>query len=105
MVLFPSQSALNEAFSSRHVLRQPVSDPSHRKHPKPDFSIWNVSEDVKSKANALSAEAKAEISKASSAAQAKTGEIELYSPKYYAACTFGGLAACVGITVLLAYIG
>ncbi|PHH72919.1 hypothetical protein CDD82_5733 [Ophiocordyceps australis] len=35
--------------------------------------------------------------KASSAAQARTGKIELYSPQYYAACTFGGLMAC-GLT-------
>jgi solute carrier family 25 (mitochondrial phosphate transporter), member 3 len=36
-----------------------------------------------------------EFSKASNAAQAKAGKIELYSAKYYAACTFGGIMACV----------
>lgn len=98
MILFPypSQSALNEAFSTRHVFQQPVSD---SKHPKPNFSIWDVAEDVKSKANALSKEAQAELSKASSKAQEKAGKIELYSPKYYAACTFGGLMACVSISI------
>lgn len=50
---------------------------------------------MKSKAGALSNEAQKEIAKASSAAQAKTGQMELYSPSYYAACTFGGLMACV----------
>lgn len=96
MGLFPTQ-ALNEVFSSRHVFRQPEPEPLRRSLPKPDFSIWNIAEDAKSKANALSKEAKAEISKASSKAQAKADTIELYSPKYYAACTFGGLMACVGV--------
>lgn len=98
MVLFPhpSQSALNQAFSTRHVFDQPAPEP---KHPTPDFSIWNVAEDIKSKANVLSKEAQAEMSKASSKAQEKTGKIELYSPRYYAACTFGGLIACVGIPI------
>lgn len=35
------------------------------------------------------------VEKASVAAQAKTGGIELYSAKFYAACTVGGLLACV----------
>lgn len=52
-------------------------------------------EDAKDKASKLSAEATKEFEKASSAAQAKTGKIELYSGKFYAACTFGGLLACV----------
>jgi len=98
MVLFPhpSQSALSQAFSTRYVFHQPVPE---SKHTKPDFTIWNVAEDAKSKANVLSKEAQAEILKASSKAQEKTGKIELYSPKYYVACTFGGLVACVGIPV------
>jgi len=50
---------------------------------------------VKGKAQAFSAEAQKELQKASAAAQAKTGDIEIYSAKYYAACTFGGLIACV----------
>lgn len=97
MVLFPSQNALSEAFTTRHVFRQPAPEPPRNGLLKPDFSIWSTAENAKSKANALSEEAKKEISKASSAAQAKAGKIELYSPKYYAACTFGGLVACVGI--------
>lgn len=98
MVLFPhpSQSALDQAFSTRHVFNEPATE---SKHPKPEFSIWNVTEDVKSKAKVLSKEAQAELSKASSKAQEKTGKIELYSPGYYAACTFGGLVACVGIPI------
>jgi len=35
-----------------------------------------------------------QFEKASQAAQREVGGIALYSPKYYAACTFGGLVAC-----------
>ena len=97
MVLYPSQSALNEVFSTRTQFRRTAPEPSRRPNSKPNFSIWNVAEDAKKKAGALSAEAKAELSKASNATQAKTGQIELYSSQYYAACTFGGLIACVGV--------
>ena len=102
MGLFPSHKALNEIFSSPQVSRHPEPEPQRSKIPKPTFSVWSVAEDARSKATALSAEAKAEISKASSTAQAKAGTIELYSAKYYAACTFGGLIACVGYTEKLA---
>lgn len=61
------------------------------------FPTWSVADDAKAKTKALSAEAIREFEKASAKAQAKTGKIELYSAKYYAACTFGGLMAC-GLT-------
>lgn len=101
-MLFPTSSDINEVFSCRHPLtttRSQESTPksSQIKTARPQFSIWSVTEDAKSKANALSEEAQREIKKASAAAQAKTGQIELYSAKYYAACIFGGLVACVGI--------
>jgi solute carrier family 25 phosphate transporter 3 len=54
-------------------------------------------DDAKDKAAKLSNAAVKELEKASSAAQAKTGKIELYSLQYYATCTFGGLLAC-GLT-------
>lgn len=57
----------------------------------------SVIQDAKGKAKELSAEATAEFEKASAKAQAKAGKIELYSGKYYAACTFGGLMACVSV--------
>jgi solute carrier family 25 phosphate transporter 3 len=34
-------------------------------------------------------------------AQAKAGGIELYSAKYYAACTVGGILACVRLLLAL----
>ncbi len=64
------------------------------------YTTWSVVDDTKNKANALSTEATKEFEKASAKAQAKTGHIELYSAKYYAACTFGGLLACVSVFVI-----
>lgn len=61
------------------------------------MDLYSAYSTIEDKAKKLSAEATAEFNKASSAAQAKTGKIELYSGKYYAACTFGGLLAC-GLT-------
>ena len=61
------------------------------------YPAWSAVDDVKSQAGSLSNEAQKEIQKASQAAQAKAGKIELYSAKYYAACTLGGMLACVGI--------
>jgi len=94
-LLYPTQSALNDVFSPHHPLtvarpKQPL--------PKPDFSAWSVAEDAKNKATQLSNEATKEIQKASEKAQVRTGHIELYSGKYYAACIFGGLVACVGMS-------
>lgn len=59
------------------------------------YGAWSVVDNAKDKAVKLSNEATKEFEKASSAAQAKAGKIELYSGKYYAACTFGGMMACV----------
>lgn len=100
-MLFPNSSAVNEVFSCRHPLKaarsqEPTSKPLYIQRAGPKFSIWSVAEDAQSKANVLSEEAQREIRKASAAAQAKTGQIELYSAKYYTACISGGLMACVG---------
>jgi solute carrier family 25 phosphate transporter 3 len=59
------------------------------------YGAYSVVDSAKDKAVKLSNEATKEFEKASSAAQAKAGKIELYSGKYYAACTFGGTLACV----------
>lgn len=59
------------------------------------MDLYSAYSTVEDKAKKLSAEASAEFNKASAAAQAKKGTIELYSGQYYAACTFGGLLACV----------
>lgn len=59
------------------------------------YSAYSIVDTAKDKAKQLSAEATAEFEKASSKAQPNGGKIELYSGRYYAACTFGGLLACV----------
>jgi solute carrier family 25 (mitochondrial phosphate transporter), member 3 len=102
--LFPSQDTLHNVFHpsvpfGRREAATPL--PAPKRTPLQArtelFPAWSVVDDAKKKANALSAEATKEFEKASAKAQAKTGTIELYSAKYYAACTFGGLLACVGL--------
>jgi solute carrier family 25 phosphate transporter 3 len=44
-----------------------------------------------------------QLDKASHVAQDKIGKIEMFSPKYYAACTFGGLLACVRLQFIQEY--
>lgn len=103
--LFPSQDTLHNVFHPAISFgRRPVNErlpaflPPKRTplQARPElYTAWSVVDDAKDKANALSAEAAKEFEKASAKAQAKTGHIELYSAQYYAACTFGGLLACV----------
>lgn len=102
--LFPTQCVLQDTFASQSAFPYRISHyPSNREPAKSSqtrlFSAWSAVDDVKSKANALSDEAQKEISKASAAAQRKTGQIELYSAKFYAVATFGGLVACVSTTM------
>lgn len=67
---------------------------SKRREP---FPAWSTVDDVKKKADSIAQEAAREYNIASHKAQEKAGKIELWTPKYYAACTFGGLLACVSI--------
>ena len=76
--LFPSSSALSTVFGKT----APVES-SEKKKPSPSqFQIWSVTEDAERKASELSTAAAKEYQKASSTAQAKAGNIELYSAKY-----------------------
>ncbi|MCJ1354641.1 MAG: hypothetical protein MMC33_004630 [Icmadophila ericetorum] len=99
--LYPSQSTLHTAFSTQSLFARGPSDikastPS-KLAPKNIFNTLSAVDDAKSKAGQLTAEAQKELEKAGSAVRAKTGQIELYSLNYYAACTLGGLLAC-GVT-------
>jgi len=104
-LLFPTQGTLHDVFHpsvpfgrSAPTNTRPNPGPSKRTPLQARtelFPTWSAVDDAKKKANALSAEATKEFEKASAKAQAKAGHIELYSAKYYAACTFGGLLACV----------
>nr|XP_036585549.1 uncharacterized protein CTRU02_04410 [Colletotrichum truncatum]KAF6795600.1 hypothetical protein CTRU02_04410 [Colletotrichum truncatum] len=94
--LYPRQDALKGCFASP-LAPQPTAKPT-RYQARPElYGAFSTVDDVKGKAQKLSAEATAEFEKASAKAQAKTGKIELYSAKFYAACTVGGLLAC-GLT-------
>ncbi|RDL34685.1 putative phosphate transport protein, mitochondrial [Venustampulla echinocandica] len=106
--LFPSQDALHDAFlpsSQRVSTRWTPESQSNVVEPERTplqasselYPVWSVVDDSKNKSQALGAEATHEFDKASMKAKSKTGNIELFSAKYYAACTVGGLLAC-GLT-------
>ena len=99
-LLFPTQSCLNEVFANQSPFSRPAPKPRSSEYPlkRPIFSAWSVAETAeaaKAKAGQLTDAAVDKYEKASAKAQAKTGGIELYSGKYYAACTVGGILACV----------
>ncbi|KAF2452670.1 mitochondrial phosphate carrier protein-like protein [Lineolata rhizophorae] len=98
---FPSQTALRHAFAPavpQESQRQTAAAPRTRYQARPElYSAFSVADDAKHKAEQLSEKAAAEFNKASHKAQEKAGKIEMYSFKYFAACTFGGLLAC-GLT-------
>ncbi|PYH79747.1 mitochondrial carrier [Aspergillus uvarum CBS 121591] len=99
--MFPTEGVIAQAFSSQHPLGQSSSHPQPSAAPemqkREPFPAWSVIEETKKKADALAKEATRELDLASQKAQAKTGKIEPWTPKYYAACTVGGLLAC-GLT-------
>lgn len=97
--LFPRVDTLQQTFvnpyspnRSRNALKNAGPTPLQARLDL--FPAYSISDDAKSKAKALSAEAAREFEVASQKAQAKAGKIELFSPKYYAACTLGGILAC-----------
>lgn len=95
--LFPTQSSLNEVFASQSPFSRPAPQARSSEYPlkRPIFSAWSVAESAKAKAGKLTDAAADKYEKASAKAQATAGKIELYSGKYYASCTVGGILACV----------
>ncbi|KAL9111610.1 MAG: hypothetical protein Q9187_007896 [Circinaria calcarea] len=90
--LFPTQAILHDLFAQ---VKPDLGTPKSSYEARTDrYSAWSAVDDMKSRAGSLSNEAQKEFQKASQAAQAKAGEIEPYSAKYYAACTLGGMLAC-----------
>lgn len=68
---------------------QPHTEQPGNLTPRPEpFPAWSVIDEAKKTAVH-------EYEAASQTAQKKAGKIELWTPKYDAACTFGGLLACV----------
>jgi len=98
-MLFPSQNCLNEVFAAQSPFSRPAPKPRSTEFPlqRPVFSSWSAAETAeaaKQKATQMTDAAVQSYEKASAKAQAKTGGIELYSGKYYATCTVGGILAC-----------
>jgi solute carrier family 25 phosphate transporter 3 len=97
--LYPRYDVLQQNLASTIAVRHPqygLNTQASRYQARPElYGAYSVVEDAKSKTKQLGAEATKEFEKASAKAQAKTGKIEMFSGKYYAACTFGGLMACV----------
>lgn len=99
--MFPSQDAILSTFASQHPLHQRKVQPKRPEAPAPAnrevFPAWSVADDARRKANDFASEASREFGVASQMAQARTGQIEPWTPKYYAACTVGGILACVSL--------
>lgn len=93
--LLPSASAISSAFAPTSPFHHKPRDATRTPLQAPEDLFHNFQ--TSDKAQKLSDAAVQEFEKASTKAQEKAGKIELYSPKYYAACTFGGLMAC-GLT-------
>lgn len=99
--LFPNLHTLQQAFGpgrrspSGQAEAPSATAPSkatpRQARPELYSAAFSVVDDPKKK---LSAEAQKEFDKA------KKGQIELYSPGFYAAATFGGLMACVSASSL-----
>ncbi|EAT88292.1 hypothetical protein HBI56_123890 [Parastagonospora nodorum] len=100
--MLPTLATLSQAFAGCSPLPQRLPDNKPTSASKWTarhelYPAWSATEDAKNQALKLADAATAEFEKASHKAQDKAGHIELYSPKYYAACTFGGIMAC-GLT-------
>ncbi len=98
--IFPTQATLQDVFCRSASWRKPVvgdSEPPRSQYLARAelYSTWSAVDDAKVKAQHLGDVAVKEFDKASKKAQAAAGGIEPYTMKYYAACTFGGLLACV----------
>ena len=86
--LFPNHDTLQQTLGSS-------SRPTPYQARVELYPAYSIVDDAKNKAHKLSAEAAKDFEAASQKAQAKAGKIELFSGTYYAACTFGGMLACV----------
>ncbi|KAI1642436.1 mitochondrial phosphate carrier protein [Daldinia loculata] len=98
--LFPNQHILHQSFGPP-LNTKARATPATKATPyqaRPElYAAYSVVDDAKNKTKQLSAEAQKELDKASDAVKGDSKKLELYSPTFYAAATFGGLLAC-GLT-------
>ena len=95
--LYPRTETLQGSFYSpmaAHRHQQQARATPYQARPEL-YGAFSVVEDAKDKAKKLGNEASKEFEKAAAKASPKSDKIEMYSGKYYAACTFGGMMACV----------
>ena len=96
--MFPSDSILN-ALGAQHPLgglrKQSGETPIRTSKRREPFPAWSAIDEAKRTADSIAKEASREFDATSRKAQQVTGKIEPWTAKYYAACTFGGLLACV----------
>ncbi|KAL1836886.1 hypothetical protein VTJ49DRAFT_4528 [Mycothermus thermophilus] len=108
MPLFPSYDALRRTLGTtssdsrtgaqdHHQQTKPNSGPTPYQARLDLYPAYSVVDNAKDKAKKLGAEAVKDLEAASQLAQNKTGHIQMYTGKYYAACTVGGMLAC-GLT-------
>ncbi|KAB5579873.1 mitochondrial carrier domain-containing protein [Coniochaeta sp. 2T2.1] len=97
MSLYPRQEVLQHTFGNPALFRQSHDKPTPYQARPELYGAYSVVDDAKNKAHKLSDEATREFNAASQKAQATVGGIPLYSGKYYATCTIGGMMAC-GLT-------
>lgn len=90
-----NQDSLKGVFYSPAAQDSAASQAPRGKQMGTVFDYYSIADDAKKEAKKLSEEATREFEKASAKAQKASGGIELYTGRYYAACTFGGLLACV----------
>ncbi|EKG22193.1 Mitochondrial substrate/solute carrier [Macrophomina phaseolina MS6] len=83
---FPSAQTLSTAFAAPATSVYPPARQDL-------YGTWSAVDDAKAKAGQLSDKAARELG----VGKPQAATIELYSARYYAACTFGGLLAC-GLT-------
>lgn len=99
--MLPSQDVVVSTFAAQHPLSRPKAQAEVHTTLAPSkrtpFPAWSAIDDAKDRAEAFKKEAVREYEVASKKAQATTGKIEPWTAKYYAACTFGGMLACVSI--------
>lgn len=95
-LFFPKRDTLQTSFNNPGVVAKPQNGATPYQARPELYGAFSVSDNAKDKAIKITNEAARDFEKASSKAQAKVGGIELYSGKFYAACTFGGMLACVG---------
>lgn len=106
IIMLPTNSIL-ATLAARHPLGDlGVQQQSHREQSikatferREPFPAWSAIDEAKKKAGSFAQEAAREYDVASKKAQEKAGKIEPWTPKYYAACTFGGMLACVRDTI------